>query len=127
MIRHALDTLPNCLPSSRTPTFVLITLSAVVISSLPSFSSSLILDYEDFITTVRLNCSTYTLLVLSRKFRPAALSNQPAQVTHISRRTEQTDGGFFHHGEQNGSCSLLGRLQREALQASIKVYDPFKL
>src|ERR1043166_7388416 len=59
MIRHALDTLPNCLPSSRTPTFVLITLSAVVISSLPSFSSSLILDYEDFITTVRLNCSTY--------------------------------------------------------------------
>jgi hypothetical protein len=35
------------LPSSKTPTLVLITLSAVVISSLPSFSSSLISDYED--------------------------------------------------------------------------------
>ena len=56
---HALDTLPSCLPSSNTPTLVLITLSAVVISSLPSFSSSLISDYEDFIITVRLNCSTY--------------------------------------------------------------------
>src|SRR5258705_12668896 len=61
MIRQALDTLPNCLPSSNTPTLVLITLSAVVISSLPSFSSSLISDYEDFIITVRLNCSTYKL------------------------------------------------------------------
>jgi hypothetical protein len=33
-----LDTLPNCLPNSNTPTLVLITLSAVLIS--PRFLSS---------------------------------------------------------------------------------------
>lgn len=61
MIRQALDTLPNCLPSSNTPTLVLITFSAVVTS--PRFLPAALccfLDYEDFIITVRFCLSTYT-------------------------------------------------------------------
>src|SRR6185312_13607198 len=62
MIRQALDTLPNCLPSSKTPTLVLITLSAVVISPrfLPAATAAL-RTYEDFITIVRFSLSTYSL------------------------------------------------------------------
>src|SRR4029079_19164162 len=62
MIRQALDTLPNCLPSSKTPTLVLITLSAVVISPrfLPAATAAL-RTYEDFITIVRFSLSTYRL------------------------------------------------------------------
>src|ERR1044071_6251579 len=61
MIRQALDTLPNCLPSSKTPTLVLITLSAVVISPrfLPAVSAAL-RTYEDLITIVRFSLSTYS-------------------------------------------------------------------
>jgi hypothetical protein len=61
MIRHALDTL-----SSKTPTLVLITLSAVVFSPrcLPAALRCL-LDYEDFIIAVNLNRSTQ----ISRTFR----------------------------------------------------------
>lgn len=55
MIRQALDTLPNCLPSSNTPTLVLklLSLPLSLSRSLPA-ASRCFLDYENFIMTVRL-------------------------------------------------------------------------
>ena len=82
MIRHALDTLPNCLPSSNTPTLVLMTLSAVVIS--PRFLPAAlrrILDYEDFIMTVRFSCSTYNLLIPLYVYESSA---RAVRINHIS-------------------------------------------